>query len=118
MKLLILSRYHEDWRQNSGAPNEGFPLNSLKTPFRATRTLLDLYKICICSVMLGELKSFRNYKGFSIILQKMSRCNLTYYESERFSDSPHHSIFESEILGSLFSTKNSLTSENRREFIR
>ena len=29
------------------------------------------YKICICSVILGELKSFRNYKGFSIIFLKI-----------------------------------------------
>ena len=59
------------------------------------------YKICICSVILGELESFRNYKGFSIIFPK--------------------------ILGFLFPTKNSLTwgvkcenqtSENRREFIK
>ena len=27
------------------------------------------YKICICSVILGELESFRNYKGFSFILK-------------------------------------------------
>ena len=27
------------------------------------------YKICTCSVILGELESFQNYKGFSIILQ-------------------------------------------------
>ena len=26
------------------------------------------YKICTCCFILGELKSFRNYKGFSIIL--------------------------------------------------
>jgi len=26
------------------------------------------YKKCICSVILGELESFRNYKGFSVIL--------------------------------------------------
>ena len=29
------------------------------------------YKICICSVILGELESFRNYEGFSIILRKI-----------------------------------------------
>ena len=29
------------------------------------------YKICTCSVILGELESSRNYKGFSIILQKI-----------------------------------------------
>ena len=28
------------------------------------------YKICICSVILGELESFRNLKGFSIFSQK------------------------------------------------
>ena len=29
------------------------------------------YKICACLVILGELESFRNYKGFSIILLKI-----------------------------------------------
>ena len=29
------------------------------------------YKICAILVILGELESFRNYKGFSIILQKI-----------------------------------------------
>ena len=29
------------------------------------------YKICICSVILRELQSFRNYKGFSIIFPKI-----------------------------------------------
>ena len=56
------------------------------------------YKICICSLILGELESFRNYKGFSInIFQKISfRCNLTFYESENFSDSSLDHISESE----------------------
>ena len=29
------------------------------------------YKISICSVVLGELESFRNYKGLSIIFPKI-----------------------------------------------
>ena len=29
------------------------------------------YKIFICSVILGEPKSFRNYKGFSIVFSKI-----------------------------------------------
>ena len=29
------------------------------------------YKLCICSVILGELESFRNYKGFCIIFPKI-----------------------------------------------
>ena len=32
--------------------------------------------------------------------------HLLYYESEKFTDSSLHHIFESEILGSLFSAKN------------
>ena len=28
-------------------------------------------KIYVCSVILGQLESFRNYKGFSIILRKI-----------------------------------------------
>ena len=63
-----------------GALNDGFLLNSLKTLFRLSRALLDMpemhskwrYKICICSVILGELKSFPwNYKVFSIISPKI-----------------------------------------------
>ena len=66
--------------QTSGVPNDGFlRLNTLKTLFRLSRVLnryLEMhskrrYKICICSVILGELKSFRNYKGFSIIFPKL-----------------------------------------------
>ena len=30
-----------------------------------------VYKICIRSVTLGELESFRNYKGFSFIIPKI-----------------------------------------------
>ena len=60
----------------SGAPNDSFLQNTLKTLFMLSGVLLDLqkmyskqyYKICIFSVILGELKSFQNYKGFSIIL--------------------------------------------------
>ena len=44
--------------------------------FHSTLTSLEMhskgrYKNCTCSVILGELESFRNYKGFSIILQKI-----------------------------------------------
>ena len=63
---------------------------TLKTLFRLFRVLQDLQKripsgaikfVPACSVILGEPESFRN---------------LTYYESENFSDSPLHHIFESE----------------------
>ena len=29
------------------------------------------YEICVCSVVLGEIESFRNYKGFSIIFPQI-----------------------------------------------
>ena len=68
------------------------------------------YKICICSVILGERESFRNYKRLSIIFSENFRWNLTYYEIETFSDSSRHHIFESENFRiPFFPTKNSLT---------
>ena len=36
------------------------------------------YKIYICSVILGELESFRNYKGLSIIFSKISHAILGF----------------------------------------
>ena len=45
------------------------------------------YKICIGSVILGELESFRNYSSiFAEILDAKP-----YFESENFSDSSFHS---------------------------
>ena len=45
-------------------------------------------------------------QGLHYYFPKNSRCNLLYYESEKFTDSSLHHIFESEIVGFLFSTKN------------
>ena len=65
---------------SSGEPNDGFVLNALKTLFRQViqSTLRSLEKhfkrrckIRICSVILGEFKSFRNYQGLSIIFPKI-----------------------------------------------
>ena len=61
----------------TAAPNHGFSLITLKILFRISRVLLQLwhsrrrFKIVICSVILDELESFRNYKGFSIIFPKI-----------------------------------------------
>ena len=99
----------------SGAPNYSFLQNTLKTLFRLSRVLLDLQK-CILSGATkflsvrssqGNLRSFRNYKGFGIIFP---RCNLTFYESENFSDSSLHHILESENYRFPFSQKNLVTS--------
>ena len=73
------------------------------------------YKICICSVILVELASLLNYKGWSIIFLKILDKNWTYDESETFSDTKRHHIFKSENLRFLFSTKNSLTWEVKCE---
>ena len=66
------------------------------------------YKICICSVVQGQLESFRNYKGLLLFFRKF-RCNFKFYESENFSDSSLNRIFESENIRVPFSTKNRLT---------
>ena len=73
------------------------------------------YKICICSVILEELESFLNYKGWSNIFLKILDENWMYYESETFSDTKRHHIFESANLRFLLSSKNSLTWEVRCE---
>ena len=59
----------------TGAPNDGFVLNTLKTLFRLSSVAfrcLEMnskprYKICVCSVIPGERESFRDYQVFSII---------------------------------------------------
>ena len=44
---------------------------------------LQLYKICSCSVILAQLESFQNNKGFSLIFLKNNfTCNLRLYEGE------------------------------------
>ena len=64
------------------------------------------YKICICSVILGDFESFQYSKDFCIIFPKILDVNyLTYYDSEKFSDSSPHHIFESENFRFLFLRK-------------
>ena len=54
------------------------------------------YKICICLVILGELEAFQNYKDFSFIFPNiLESIALNVYESENFSFSSFHQIFES-----------------------
>ena len=64
----------------AGAPNDGFLQNTLKILlilgypkyFRSLEMHSKLrYNFFICSVILGELKSFRKYKGVSIIFPKI-----------------------------------------------
>ena len=52
---------------------------------------------------------FWKLQGLQYYFPENFRCNLTYYESKNFTDSFLHHIFESKILGCLFSTKNIIT---------
>ena len=66
------------------------------------------YNIGICSVILAELESFRNYEHLSIIFRKFFdalRCT----KVRLFSDSSPHRTFYCENFRFPFSTKNSLT---------
>ena len=58
------------------------------------------YKICVCSVILGELKSFRNYKGFSI--PENFRCNCRFTKVRIFLIPLSITFLNSKILGLLF----------------
>ena len=47
-------------------------IQAIQSTFRSLEMNLERrYKIGTCSVILGELESFRNYKGFCIIFPKM-----------------------------------------------
>ena len=70
------------------------------------------YEICICSVILGQLSStwvFSKLQGLQYDFPEKFRCNLPLNESENFSDSSLHDIFESENFRFPFSAKYSLT---------
>ena len=95
-----------------------FPPKCIEKSFKAIQSAFrslemrskQRYKICICSVIRGELEAFRNYKpGLQCYFPDNFRCNWTFYESENFSYSSLHHIFESENFRFSFSTKSSLT---------
>ena len=56
----------------------------------------------------GNLSLFEIIRAL-VLLSRKFRCNLAFYESENFSNSSLHRVFESEILGFLFTTKNTPT---------
>ena len=110
-------REYQPWYKmhRSGAPNDGFLLNTLKKTVQATESSfknLEMhykrrYKICISSLILGELWSFEITNAFkSIIFPK------TVDEIGRITKVSHFVIVPNAItclnprtLGSLFSTK-------------
>ena len=66
------------------------------------------YKSFICSVILGELESFRNYKVFSTSFPKILGAIQDLPKLD-FSDCSLRHILESENLRFPFSTKNNVT---------
>ena len=56
------------------------------------------YKIYLCSVILGQLESFRNCMGFSIIFRSF-RCSLKCYESKNFSVLLRTDILQKAVVG-------------------
>ena len=71
------------------------------------------YKICFCSVILGELESadFSKLLGLQLFFPENFRCYLAHYEREICNCFIALSItcLNPRILGFLFPTKNSLT---------
>ena len=63
------------------------------------------YKICICSVILGQLESFRNYKGFSIIFPKIVDVILSFAKMRIFLIFLSVAFSNPNILGFLFLRK-------------
>ena len=64
---------------DTGAPTDGFPPKYTENTFQAIQSTFrslemhseERYKICICSVILGQLDSLQSYHGFSITFSKM-----------------------------------------------
>ena len=64
--------------------------------------------MCICSVILEDFQSFRNYKGFSIIFPKMLDA-IYRFSNERIFLTPISITFlNPKILGFLFLRKTAL----------
>ena len=63
------------------------------------------YKICICSVILGELESFRNYKGFSIIFPKILDAIQRFTKVKIFLIPLSITFLNPKILASIYSRK-------------
>ena len=65
-------------------------------------------KICVCSVILGELESFRNSRASGFSFTGNFRCNLVHYDKKKkkkkIVDSSLHHIFEYENFRFRFSS--------------
>ena len=73
------------------------------------------YKIWICSVILGELESFWNSKGFIIIFPNILDAIWRITKVTHFLIPLAITFVNPKIVGSLFSTKNNLTWEEESQ---
>ena len=62
-------------------------------------------KICICSVILGKLEAFRNYKGFSVIFPKILDAVERFTKVRIFLIPLSITFLNPKILGFLFLRK-------------
>ena len=76
-----------------------------ETRFRLSRVRLDLL---MHSVILGELESFWDYKGFNIIFPKNLEAIYAITKVGIFLIPLHITFLNPKILGSLFCIKNGL----------
>ena len=88
-------------RQLSGAPNDGFLLNTLKTLLCYPEYRLEaLYAALWNLYLFGHPKETwafpKLHEGLEYYFPETLRRHLTYYESETFSNSSLYHIFESE----------------------
>ena len=93
---------------DTGAPNDSFLLNTLSRVLKLEVHPKRRHKICISSVILGQLESFRNYKGLSIIFPKILDAIWRVTKVRHFLIPLSIVFLNSKILGFFFSTKNSL----------
>ena len=87
-----------------------FPPKCIENTFQAIQSTFSslemhfkrCYKICICSVVLGQLESFRNYKGLRIIFPKILDAILSFTKVRIFLIPPSIACLGPKILGFLF----------------
>ena len=63
------------------------------------------YKISICSVIIGDLEAFRNYKGFSVIFPKILDAIERFTEVRMFLIPLCITFLNAKLLGFLFLRK-------------
>jgi len=100
-----------------------FPTKYIENTFKAIQSTLSYlemhskrsYKSCIFSVILGELEPFRNYQGLRVIFPKIVGGIWRKTKVRHFLILSAITFLTVKILGSFFSTKNSLTWEVKCE---